>query len=60
MDVRAAALLSRKFVLAMFTVSVTAGLVVAGILDQTIYSTVIIAVVGGYITGNVAQKATAK
>ena len=51
---------SRKFLLSMFTVVSATWLVAAGHIADGVYSAVVIAVVGSYIAGNVAQKATAK
>ena len=48
-------LLSCKFLLAMATLASVSGYIADGV-----YSAVVIAVVGVYIAGNVAQKATAK
>ncbi len=54
------ALTSRKFILSLVSVLATAILCAAGIVSESIYSTVIIAVVGGYLAANVTQKATEK
>ena len=43
----------------MFTVVSATWLVAAGHIADGVYSAVVIAVVGSYIAGNVAQKATA-
>lgn len=53
-------LTSRKFILAMLVVILTAGLCAAKLISEGVYSTVIIAVVGGYLAANVTQKATDK
>ncbi len=53
-------LLSRKFVLALWVVLQTGWLCWAGFLHEGVYSAVVIAVVGGYLTSNVVQKATSK
>jgi hypothetical protein len=47
---------SRKFVLAMSAVASATWLVYAGHIADGVYSAVVIATVGAYITGNVAQK----
>lgn len=52
--------LSRKFVLAALTLASATWLVYAGQIADGVYSAVVIATVGAYIAGNVAQKATAK
>lgn len=49
-------LLSRKFVLSMCTLLITSTLCYLGSISDGVYSTVIIATVGAYITGNVLQK----
>jgi hypothetical protein len=51
---------SRKFLLAVATLAATAWLCAAGHISDGVYSAVVIATVGAYITGNVVQKATAK
>jgi hypothetical protein len=53
-------LLSRKFLLAVFSLASASVLCWFGHIAEGIYSTVVVATVGGYITGNVVQKATAK
>lgn len=53
-------LLSRKFLLAMFTLASATWLVWAGHIADGVYSAVVISAVGAYIAGNVAQKATVK
>lgn len=51
---------SRKFILAMLTLTSATWLVYSGHIADGVYSAVVIATVGAYIAGNVAQKATAK
>lgn len=51
---------SRKFILALATLTSATWLVYAGHIADGVYSAVVIATVGAYIVGNVAQKATAK
>lgn len=51
---------SRKFILAMVSVLSATWLVHTGHIADGVYSAVVIAVVGGYLTANVVQKATAK
>lgn len=51
---------SRKFLLALATLVSATWLVYAGHIADGVYSAVVIATVAAYITGNVAQKATAK
>ena len=46
----------RRFLLALSTNIITAILVLAGKVGDTVYATVIIATVGAYIAGNTAQK----
>ena len=53
-------LTSRKFILAVLTLAATVYLCAAGHIHEGVYSAVVIATVGAYIAGNVAQKATAK
>lgn len=53
-------LASRKFILAMATLGVTAWLCAAGHIHEGVFSAVVIAAVGAYIAGNVAQKTLAK
>lgn len=47
---------SRKFVLALLALISASVLVFAGLIADGIYSAVVIATVGAYITGNVGQK----
>lgn len=47
---------SRKFILALSALGVTAWLCAAGHIDEGVYSAVVIATVGTYIAGNVGQK----
>lgn len=51
---------SRKFILALATLASATWLVYSGHIADGVYSAVVIATVGSYIAGNVAQKATAK
>ena len=53
-------LASRKFLLALATVASATWLVASGHIADGVYSAVVIAAVGGYLTANVTQKATAK
>ncbi len=53
-------LASRKFILAMLAQAANVALCWAGHIDQGVFATVTALTVGGYITGNVVQKATAK
>lgn len=46
----------RKFALCLITEIITAALVYLGKLDHGAYTTITLAVIGGYITGNVIQK----
>jgi hypothetical protein len=48
--------LSRKFLLAVLAVLTATGLVAFGLIADGVYSAVVIATVGAYVTGNVAQK----
>lgn len=47
---------SRKFILAILTLVFSTALVAAGLISDGVYSTIVIAAVAAYITGNVAQK----
>lgn len=47
---------SRKFVLALLSLLSATGLVFTGHIADGVYSAVVIATVGAYIAGNVAQK----
>ena len=47
---------SRKFILALLTLASCTWLVYAGHIADGVYSAVVIATVGAYITANVAQK----
>lgn len=49
-------LASRKFLLALLTLCVTAWLCAAGHIHEGVYSAVVIACVAAYIAGNVGQK----
>jgi hypothetical protein len=49
----------RKFILAMVVVLITSALVAFKVIDQGGYVTVVMAVVGAYLTANVAQKKVA-
>ena len=51
---------SRKFMLALFSLCSATALCVSGHIADGVYSAVVIATVGAYITGNVAQKAVLK
>ena len=51
-----ARLTSRKFILAVLALASATGLCWAGHIADGVYSVVLIATVGAYITGNVAQK----
>lgn len=53
-------LLSRKFILAMCSLASTTWLTAAGHIHEGVYSAVMIATVGAYITGNVAQRSLEK
>ena len=47
---------SRKFLLAFFSVLSASVLVYLGKIDPGVYSAVVIAAVGGYLTANVIQR----
>lgn len=51
--------LSRKFLAAMFALAAGTALVACGVISDGIYCTIVLGTVSAYITGNVAQKATA-
>lgn len=51
---------SRKFLLALATLVSASALVATGHIADGVYSAVVIATVGAYIAGNVAQKAVTK
>ena len=51
---------SRKFLLSVASLLSATGLVAFGMIADGVYSAVVIATVGAYITGNVAQKAVVK
>lgn len=51
---------SRKFILALLTLVSATWLVYGRHIADGVYSAVVVATVGAYIIGNVAQKATAK
>ena len=51
---------SRKFLLALATLLIASGLLALGMVPALIWRDVVIATVGAYIAGNVAQKATSK
>ena len=51
---------SRKFLLSAASLLSATGLVAFGMIADGVYSAVVIATVGAYITGNVVQKAIGK
>lgn len=51
---------SRKFILALLSLISATALCITGHIADGVYSAVIIATVGAYMTANVAQKATVK
>jgi hypothetical protein len=51
---------SRKFILALLTLISASALVALRLIDGGVYSAVVVASVGAYIAGNVAQKAVSK
>lgn len=51
---------SRKFILSMFAVASASVLVYTGKISDGVYSTVVVATIGGYLTANVWQKKDAK
>lgn len=51
---------SRKFILAMCVVASATWLVASGHIADGVYSAVVIAVAGAYMTANVVQKSTSK
>lgn len=51
---------SRKFLLALLSLASATTLVWSNHIADGVYSAVVIATVGAYIAGNVAQKATVK
>lgn len=53
-------LLSRKFIVTMAVIVSATGLCVGGYIHEGVYSAVVIAVVGGYLAANVAQKVGTK
>jgi hypothetical protein len=53
-------LASRKFLLSLLALASSTWLCAAGYIADGVYSAVVIATVGAYIAGNVAQKAMAK
>lgn len=53
-------LLSRKFLATLATLASAHYLVMNGHIADGVYSAVVIAVIGGFLTANVVQKATAK
>lgn len=52
--------LSRKFILALLSLASATVLCLTGYIADGVYSAVVIATVGAYMTANVTQKATAK
>ena len=56
MDATLARLSSRKFILAVLSLLASTGLCWFGHIADGVYSAVVIATVGAYITGNVIQK----
>lgn len=52
-------LLSRKFLLAFFAQAANVALCAYSLIDAGVYATCTAIIVGGYITGNVVQKAAA-
>jgi hypothetical protein len=53
-------LVSRKFLLALFSLVSASVLCWFGKIDAGVYSVALVSTVGAYIAGNVTQKATAK
>lgn len=51
---------SRKFILALLSLASATGLCLTGHIADGVYSAVVIATVGAYMTANVTQKATIK
>ena len=51
---------SRKFILALLSLASASALCFFGHIADGVYSAVVIATVGAYMTANVTQKATAK
>lgn len=51
---------SRKFIVALLTLAACTWMRYRGVLSDESTATVMVAAIVGYITGNVAQKATAK
>lgn len=51
---------SRKFILALLSLASATGLCFAGYIADGVYSAVVIATVGAYMTANVTQKAAVK
>ena len=47
---------SRKFLLAIASLGINAWLILEGVIDADTYKTLIVATVGVYIAGNVAQR----
>lgn len=56
MDATLARLSSRKFILAVLSLISATGLVWAGHISDGVYSAVMLATVGAYVTANVVQK----
>jgi hypothetical protein len=53
-------LTSRKFLIALFAQSANVALCAFRLVDAGVYATCTAIIVGGYLTSNVVQKATAK
>lgn len=53
-------LLSRKFITALGSLASCTFLMYNNLIDDGVYSTIMVATVGAYITGNIVQKSTTK